>query len=110
MSAVGLWLLLAGAGAVTYVWRGVGAALGAHIRLDGAAFRWVAAIAYATLAALIARMLVLPLNSLADAPLLHRLAAAAVALLVFLLTRHNTLFGVLAGAAALVALALADGG
>lgn len=110
MSAAGLWLLLAGAFAVTYVWRGLGAALGGRVNVESAQFRWIAAVAYAMLAALIARMLVLPLNALADTPLPDRLGAAAVALLVFLLARQNTLLAVLAGAASLVFLTLVGRG
>lgn len=110
MSAASLGLLLAGAFAVTYVWRGLGAALGARVNVESAQFRWIAAVAYAMLAGLIARMLVLPLNALADTPLADRLGATAVALLVFLLARQNTLLAVLTGAASLVFLTLVGRG
>lgn len=110
MSDAALWLLLLGAFAVTYAWRGLGVVLGGRIRLDGPLFRWVAAVAYAMLAGLIARMIVLPLGPLAETPLAYRLLAAGVALAAFFLTRRNTLLGVAAGAAALVLLMLATPG
>jgi branched-subunit amino acid transport protein len=107
MSDLSLWLLLLGAFAVTYVWRGLGVALGGGIGLDGPLFRWIAAVAYAMLAGLIARMIVLPLGPLADTPLAHRLIAAGVALAAFFLVRRNMLLGVAAGATALVLLTAA---
>ncbi|HTO81269.1 MAG TPA: AzlD domain-containing protein [Methylomirabilota bacterium] len=98
------WLvLLAGAG-VTYAWRGMGVLLSGRIDAEGPLFRWIGAVAYALLAALIARMIVLPIGPLAATALVDRLGAAAAALLVFLLTRRSLLFGVLAGAAVLVLL------
>jgi branched-subunit amino acid transport protein len=110
MSETRVWLLILGAAAVTYVWRGLGVALGGGLSLDSAMFRWVSAVAYAMLAGLIARMIVLPLGALAETPLSHRLLAAAAALAVFLLSRRNMLLGVAAGAIALVLLTLASAG
>ena len=104
-----VWLLILGAAAVTYVWRGLGVALGGGLSLDSAMFRWISAVAYAMLAGLIARMIVLPLGALAETPLSHRLLAAGCALAIFLLSRRNMLLGVFAGAGALVLLTLATG-
>lgn len=106
MSETAIWLLIAGAFVVTYMWRGLGVALGGGMSLDGPLFRWVAAVAYAMLAGLIARMIILPLGALAATPLSERLLAAAIALLVFLLSRRNMLLAVFSGAAALVLLQL----
>jgi branched-subunit amino acid transport protein len=107
MNGVGIWALLAGVFAVTYVWRGAGVALGGRFNLESPYFRWIAAVAYAMLAGLIARMIVMPQGQLAETPLLHRLAAAAIALLVYLIARRNSLLAVLSGAATLVVLSLA---
>ena len=54
MSDHAIWLLIAGAFVVTYMWRGLGVALGGGLSLEGPLFRWVAAVAYAMLAGLIA--------------------------------------------------------
>lgn len=102
-----LWLPLALAvGAlVTYMWRGLGVALAGRIDPEGVAFEWVACVAYALLAGLIARIIVLPGGILAEAALADRLLGAGVALAAyFWLTRQNMLLGVAAGAGSLVLL------
>ena len=105
LAETGLWwpfvILLAGA-AVTYVWRAVGVALSGRIDPEGAAFQWVACIAYALLAALVARMILLPTGPLAQTPLVDRGAAAALAFAVFFVSGRSMLLGVGVGAGALV--------
>jgi branched-subunit amino acid transport protein len=107
--AAWLWpfLVLSAGAAVTYAWRALGVLLAGRIDAGGAAFRWAACVAYALLAGLVARMIVLPIGPLGDAPLEARLGGAAVGLAAFLLTGRNLLAGVAAGVAALVALAAA---
>jgi branched-subunit amino acid transport protein len=104
MSDNAIWLLIAGAFVVTYMWRGLGVALGGGLSLEGPLFRWVAAVAYAMLAGLIARMIVLPLGALGATPLSERALAAAIALAVFRFSRRNMLLAVFSGAATLVLL------
>jgi branched-subunit amino acid transport protein len=99
------WLVLLAGAVATYASRGVGVLLSGRIDAEGPLFRWIGAVAYALLAALIARMIVLPIGPLAATALVDRLGAAAAALAVFLLTRRSLLFGVLAGAATLMLLA-----
>ena len=89
---------------VTYAWRWVGVALSGRIDPNGAVIRWVGAVAYALLAGLIARMIVLPQGPLQDTAMTDRVAAAVIALAIFLLTRRNLLAGVAAGAGVLVLL------
>lgn len=98
------WLMLGLVALVTYGWRGIGVALSGRIDPNGAAIRWVGCVAYALLAGLIARMIVLPQGPLQDTAMTDRLAAAAIALVIFLLTRRNMVAGVFAGAVALVLL------
>jgi branched-subunit amino acid transport protein len=98
------WLLLLAGALVTYAWRVLGVAISGRIAPEGALFEWVSAVAYALLAALIARMIVDPIGPLQATPVLDRLAAVAVALGAFLLSRRNLLAGVAAGVAALVLL------
>jgi branched-subunit amino acid transport protein len=93
-------IILAGA-AATYVWRGLGVALSGRIDPDGRAFEWAACIAYALVAALVARMIVLPTGPLAETPLADRLGAAALSLAVYFLAGRNMLWGVGAGIGAL---------
>jgi branched-subunit amino acid transport protein len=108
-AALGAWwwpiaAILVG-GLVTYAWRALGVALSGRIDPEGPLFAWVACVAYALLAGLIARMILLPRGELAGTAALDRLAAAALALAVFfLLTRRNMLAGVAAGSGTLVLL------
>lgn len=93
------WPLLAllVAALVTYAWRGLGIVLAGRLRTDGRLFEWVAAVAYALMAGLIARMIVLPSGPLAGTALAERLLAAAAGVLVWCLWRRG---GVLPGCVA----------
>ena len=93
-------LVLAVSAAATYVWRGLGVAFSGKINPDGRIFAWLACVAYALLAGLIVRMILLPIGPLADSPLAARLTAAGVCLLCFLLCRR-ILPSILAGGGAL---------
>lgn len=97
--------LLVGA-LVTYFWRAAGVALSGRLKPDGGLIAWVGCVAYALLAALIARMIVFPIGPLADTALWVRLASAGVAfMLFFYLWRKALLPAVLAGAGTLILLA-----
>ncbi len=96
-------IMLVGA-AVTYGWRALGVALSGRLDTNSPLFVWVGCVAYALLAALIARMIVLPYGLLGETATLDRLLAAAAALGVFFATRRNILLGTLAGAGLLVLL------
>lgn len=99
------WAFIAVAAAATYFWRGGGVALSGRIDPNSRAMRWVTAVAYAMLAGLIARLIVLPQGgSLAGTPLWMRLAAAAAAVAVYFLCRRSIALGVASGAAVLVAI------
>lgn len=105
--SLNIWWAIAGAGAVTYASRGFGVLLSGRLNTDGLAFRWVAAVAYALLAALIARLIVVPLGPLQTTSLPDRLVSAGLALAVYLLSKNNLMLGVATGGAALALLKLA---
>ena len=88
--------------AVTYAWRGLGVALSGRLDTNSPLFTWVSCVAYALLAALIARMIVMPFGLVAETATLDRVVAALAALVVFFATRQNILFGAAAGAGSLV--------
>lgn len=68
----------------------------------GEAFTWVSCIAYAIIAGVVSRMLLMPTGALADTTLAERAIGAAIALAAyFWLTKRNLFIGVAAGAAAL---------
>jgi branched-subunit amino acid transport protein len=97
-----LWALLAACGLATYLWRGPGVLLSAGVDPRGEAFTWVSCVAYAIIAGLVSRMLLLPTGTLADTTLAERAIGSAAALgAYFWLTKRNLFIGVAAGAAAL---------
>ena len=92
-------------GVATYLWRGLGVALARTLDVDGELFRWVSCVAFAMIAGLMSRMILMPTGAMAATGLPERLAATACALLAyFVLTRRNLFVGVSAGALAIVAL------
>ncbi|UCE30670.1 MAG: AzlD domain-containing protein [Burkholderiales bacterium] len=99
-------LLVLACGAATYLWRGLGVLLSGRVGTDSPAFVWVGCVAYAMIAGLTARVLLLPAGALAAAPLVDRGLACAAALTVFfVLTRRNLFAGVGAGFVTMVVLA-----
>jgi branched-subunit amino acid transport protein len=88
---------------VTYLPRALGVMAGRRIDTDSRLFRWFGCVAYAMLAGLVTRMILLPIGPLQATTLSLRLSAVAVAVLVFLVARRNLPVGLLAG---LVTLAL----
>ncbi|WP_395675173.1 AzlD domain-containing protein [Inquilinus sp.] len=99
------WAMLLGAAAATYLWRALGVYLAGRVREGGALLDWVGCVAYAILAGLIARMILLPAGPLAVTSMAERAGATALGLAVFLLFRRNVLLGVGAGAGALMLMA-----
>lgn len=83
-------------GASTF-WRLLGAHLSKRLSADSAAFRYFSCVAYALLAALLAQMTLHPQSSLAESEEWQRLAALAVTLVAYLLSRSNIAVGTLAG-------------
>lgn len=88
----------------TNLWRYLGVALGARIDPRSRVFEWVGAVAFALIAALIARLILLPAGPLATVPLEVRVAATVLSLIVFRLSRQGVMAGAAAGAAGLAAL------
>jgi branched-subunit amino acid transport protein len=99
-----LWLLVVVCGLATYAWRGAGVLVSGGINPNSALFSWLGCIAYATLAALISRIMFLPVGTLAQSTLSDRLLAAALAATIYAATGRNLFAGVFGGGAALVAI------
>jgi branched-subunit amino acid transport protein len=103
------WILLAACGIATYAFRGLGALLSGELRADGEVFAWVSCVAFAMIAGLIARMLLMPTGVLAETTALERAVGTGAALAAFFaLTRRNLFAGVFAGALAVWLLRLAS--
>ena len=97
-------LVITLAALATYASRALGAFLSGKISVESPVIDWITCVTYALLAGLVARMIVMPIGALAQTPDWWRYAAAGAGLLVFVLSKHNIGFSVLAGALVLVAL------
>jgi branched-subunit amino acid transport protein len=99
-----LALLVLACGVATYLWRGLGMFVSARVRMDSEFFNWAGCVAYAMIAGLAVRILLLPTGTLAATPLPERLVACAFALVVYFVFRKNLFVGIAAGFIALVTL------
>ena len=68
LQGCGLWIALAGATLGTYFCRAIGVLLAKRVNQDSEIFRWLAAVTYAMVAALVVRMILMPLGLLATVP------------------------------------------
>ena len=98
------YLILVVAAVCTYGWRALGVALAGRIAPNSAWLDWIGCVAYALLAGLIARMLLLPAGPLMETATLSRAVGVGLAIAVYFGLRHNILAGVLSGAGALTLL------
>lgn len=97
-----LALLVLACGLATYVWRALGVLLSGRVSANGEFFNWAGCVAYAMIAGLTVRILLMPTGTLAATPLWARVAGCAVALAAYFLGRRNLLVGIAAGFLALV--------
>ncbi len=97
MTDATLWAVVLLSGLATYVWRALGVAIAGKVSPDSETFRLFACIAYAMLAGLIARMVVLPEGILAESPLSFRLVAVGLSVAVFFAAKRNLPLGVAVG-------------
>lgn len=98
-----LALLVIACGLGTYLWRGLGVALSGRLKADSELFQWISCVAYAMIAALVSRIVILPSGMLAHSALPERLVACAAALAVYFATRRNLFLGVGTGVLLLIA-------
>ena len=76
----------------TYLSRFLGVVSSEKIKETSKIFKWFNCIAYATLAALIARMVIFPAGELAESGILIRLFVVAVCVVMFLFTKKNLVY------------------
>ena len=100
-----LALLVIACGAATYLWRGLGMLVSGRVSMESDFFSWTGCVAYALIAGLAVRIILLPTGTLAATPLAERLAASAIALVVYFVFRKNLFVGIAEGFVALVSLA-----
>ncbi len=76
----------------TYVSRFLGVLSSVRIKEESRVFRWFNCLAYATLAALIARTIVFPVGALSDASYLSRALVVLISLGIFFITKKNFVY------------------
>ena len=76
----------------TYLSRFLGVVSSLRIKETSKIFRWFNCLAYATLAALIARTIIFPVGVLLDASYLSRLLVVISSLVIFFLTKKNFVY------------------
>jgi branched-subunit amino acid transport protein len=104
MDGVWPWIMVLACAAVTYFWRAAGIVVAGRFSPDGALVRWVGCVAYAMLAGLFARMILIPAGQLAAVPLHWRIAALVVGVVVWRVAGRNVFLGTCAGVGAVMAL------
>ena len=76
----------------TYVSRFLGVLSSVRIKETSKIFRWFNCLAYATLAALIARTIIFPVGVLSDASYLSRLLVVLISLVIFFISKKNFVY------------------
>lgn len=99
-----IWLLLIICTLGTYAWRALGVILAGRIEPGGDVFHWISCVAYAMIAGLVMRLVVMPTGPLAASLFWHRLAACLIGLAIYRGLRGNAFVAVGSGAASLAIL------
>ena len=76
----------------TYLSRFLGAISSEKIKEDSKIFKWFNCLAYSTLAALIARILIFPEGALANSDYLVRFTVIIISVLVFFISKKNLVY------------------
>ena len=76
----------------TYMSRFLGVVSSEKIKETSKMFRWFNCLAYSTLAALIARIVIFPLGSLAEVDLSVRIFVVSLCIIIFFLTKKNLVY------------------
>ncbi len=76
----------------TYLSRFLGVISSVKIKETSKIFRWFNCLAYATLAALIARTIIFPVGVLSDASYLSRILVVLLSLAIFFITKKNFVY------------------
>ena len=76
----------------TYLSRFLGVLSSVRIKETSKIFRWFNCLAYATLAALIARTIIFPIGALSEATYLSRILVVLICLAIFFITKRNFVY------------------
>ena len=73
----------------TFISRSSGAITSETVKAKSKTFEWFNCVAYSTLAALVARMIIFPAGVLADSDIMIRLGVLIICVAIFILTKKN---------------------
>ncbi len=90
------WIILSLCIGATFIWRLMGAAVANRINPNGPLFEWFSCVAYAMLAGLITRILVIPVGTLEQTNTLDRGIAMAIGFALFFTFKRNVFIGTIA--------------
>jgi branched-subunit amino acid transport protein len=76
----------------TYLSRFLGVLSSEKIKETSKIFRWFNCLAYSTLAALIARIMIFPVGTLSEADYLSRATVIIISLFIFFITKRNLVY------------------
>lgn len=92
-------------GFATYFWRAIAVVMSGKLTVESELFRWVECVAYAMVAGLMMRIVLMPSGVLAASPMADRIAGCIIALAAYRLFKRNLLAGMGAGVGYFVAMA-----
>ena len=87
-----IFLIILVTSAATFLSRFLGVVSAQNIKETSKIFRWFNCLAYSTLAALIARMIIFPSGSLNEVDYFIRFIVVFLAIVIFYLTRKNLVY------------------
>ena len=90
--SINLLLTIVVTALATYISRFLGVLSSVKIKETSKIFRWFNCLAYATLAALIARTIIFPVGALAEASYLSRFLVVLLSLGIFFITKKNFVY------------------
>ena len=76
----------------TYISRFLGVLTSKKIKENSKIFRWFNCLAYSTLSALLARVIIFPAGALADVDYLTRFIVVFICLMIFLISKKNFVY------------------
>ena len=107
-SAWWAWSILLFAALGTYAWRGLGVMLSGKIKQDSPLFGWITCVTYAMVAALVVRIIVLPVGVLAETPMAYRLIATGSALAIMVSKKNGLVAAISIGTLLMMVLGWLD--
>lgn len=109
MGSEAIWIAVLAGAVGTFMWRVLGVVVETRVRQDSPVFQWVGAVAYAMVAGLMARVLLMPGGDMDLGAMGFRLCAFMVGLAVWYWRGKSVPLGLLAGVAAYGGIIVAGG-